>query len=379
MIENCVSKIGHWFLCAAILLGQLAVIGCQTTRPFPIGIYSVPLTNLSVVREAGFNLVVGGAEKSYLDTAASNGLQVLAHPGTSAGPGFNAQRARATVRAFDSHPALWGWYVVDEPDLSRIPPSEVQRANSFLKGIPARKPTALVLFQGYEARQYANIADVTMIDRYPIPWLPLANLAQHVRDVRLALGQDKPLFAVIQAMSWQAYPNLMPNEPNLRPPTFEELRCMTYCALVEGATGIFFYSFEDSGWKIREHPDVWEALRRVVGEINDRMPLFQAERQFWPYLQEFGDPSIRFNEALEAGIRAVLLRVREGKEDLPTGDYILAVNTMKQPNQSKFSLPRNFAGGLPVVGERRSVLASNGWLEDEFGPYAVHLYGPLPK
>lgn len=366
-------------LLPSIALTLFVVTGCRTptNQLYPLGIYSVARTNLALVRQAGFNLVVGSAEKGYLDAAASNGLQVLASPGTSAGRGFSAEHARSAVRAFDSHPGLWGWYVVDEPDLLRLPPREVRQANQFLKNLGARKPTALVLYQGYNAIDYGNIADVTMIDRYPIPWLPLANFAQHVRQVRLVLGRGKPLIAVVQAMSWEAYPELMPGESNLRAPTYEELRCMTYCALVEGATGLFYYCFGDDRWKILDHPEVWQGVQRVVAEVNERLPLFQAEHLFWPYLQEFDDPSLRFNEALEASIRAVLLRVRRGNGSLAAGNYILAVNTTSHSNRSKFSLPTSVGGAVQVVGEKRLLILERGWIEDEFGPYAVHLYGPL--
>ena len=59
---------------------------------------------------------------------------------------------------------------------------------SFTSTIKSRwsvaAPTALVLFQGYEALDYGNISDILLIDRYPVPWLPLANFGQHVQMAR---------------------------------------------------------------------------------------------------------------------------------------------------------------------------------------------------
>src|ERR1041385_7985306 len=73
--------------------------GCQhpTRSFFPIGIYNVPKPDFPAVHQAGFNLVTGPAERSYLDSAGQLGLKVLASPGTSAGPKFDAQVARRVV------------------------------------------------------------------------------------------------------------------------------------------------------------------------------------------------------------------------------------------------------------------------------------------
>jgi hypothetical protein len=324
-------------------------------------------------------------------------LKVLASLPTAAGPHFNALAVRRAVSAVDFHPALWGWYLIDEPDMGKISPDDVRAAQRFIKSIPARKPTALVIYQGPSAFYYANLADITMIDRYPIPWLPLANVPQHVRMVRLALGKKKPLIAVIQAFDWNAFREELPGEKNLRPPTYEELRCMTYCALAQRATGLFYYCFASGAWRITEHPEVWDALKKVVAEVNERLPLFQAEHLWWPLSHQFGTPAIRFNEALDSSITSVLLRVKRGHADVPPGDYVLAVNNTDKLQGYSFSLPKvrsrsenmteqRFAeakgsgyGIIPVLMEDRFVAFLNHWVTDSFEPYAVHVYGPLPK
>ncbi|MCL5098094.1 MAG: hypothetical protein M1608_11325 [Candidatus Omnitrophica bacterium] len=364
-------------LCGLLLLGA----GCARFNQgfYPIGLYSVPSTNdLARVKASGFNLVTGPADRSYLDAAGAAGLRVLAMPGTSAGPHFNAGVARREVSALDSHPALWAWYLVDEPDLNRVAPSAVVRAQRFFKQLNASKPTALVLFKGSEALDYANIADITMIDRYPVPWLPLANFGQHVRMVRLALGPKKPLVAVIQSFDWSYYPELVPGEKNLRAPTFQELRCMTYCALANRATGIFYYAFDAGRWKILDHPASWEALSEVVREVNARLPLFTAEQRWWPYRHDFGFWDRRFNAALESSIAVALLRVNHGNPLVPPGDYLLAVNTTDELQVYRITLPHPHGGTIPVYGENRSLTVHDSWMEDEFVPYAVHIYGPLP-
>lgn len=370
-----------------LLLAVMSLTGCRTAPPtavtardfFPIGLYSVGDTNdFAAVRAAGFNVVTGPAAREFLDAAQANGLQVLASPGTTAGPKFDATKARATVNSLGAHPALWAWYLVDEPDLNQISPAQVRAAHACVKSGSSAKPTALVLYRGDSAQHFANLADVTMLDRYPIPWLPLANFGQHVEMARLALPAGKPLVAVIQAFDWSTDRASLRDEKNtpLRPPTEAELRCMTYDALARGANGLFYFAFDTSFWKIREHPAVWDGLQRVVAEVNARLPLFRAEQLWWPREQRFADPARRFNAALQSAVTARLLRVRAGNAAVPAGDYILAVNTTEQAQTFSFTLPpeNTKAAAVPVLDEGHSIAPAAGWVTDEFAPLAVHVY-----
>ena len=370
--------------CLLLALAPLLVgSGCQHGSPhfYPIGVYGVRSTNdLALLKQTGFNVVAGPARADFLQAARAQGLRVLASPGTSAGSSFNAAAARATVGQFDRDSALWAWYLIDEPDLNRVSPDEVRKAQAFIKSLRPHKPTALVLYQGSSALHYANIADITMIDRYPIPWLPLANFGQHVRMTRLALGPKKPLIAVVQAFNWRYYPELLQTDRELREPTYEEIRAMAYSALAQRADGLFFYAYDDGKWRIRDHPSTWEAVRKVVGEIHARLPLFAAEHVWWPYQHEYAELASRFNEALESSISPALLHVPEGNSAIPPGDYILTVNTTGKSHHYGVSLPQPVspAETVPVLGENRAVAVEEGWIEDQFEPYQVHVYGPLP-
>lgn len=93
------------------------------------------------------------------------------------------------------------------------------------------------------------------------------------------------------------------------------------------------------------------------------------------------------------------------------GDYILAVNNTDRIQRYSFALPREseaiqspeskvhsqapageqrqpvggregLGGGeqipVPALGEGRHVQPENGRIQDEFPPYGIHVYGPLP-
>jgi len=343
-------------LFAAALLA-LGSAGCRVARPgiYPIGLYSVGSeTNLAEIAEAGFSLVAGPAQRGFLDEAKANGIGVMASPGSSAGENFDASKVRSTVGRFDRHPALWSWYLIDEPDMQRVSPEKVEAAHRFVKRLGATKPTSLVLYQGDSAKWYGDIADITMVDRYPVPWLPLANFSQHIHKSRLATNAERPLIAVIQSFDWAAMPeSILPGEENLRPPTELELRSMTYSALARGANGIFYYSYADMRLSERKYPELWKALKRVVGEVRRREALFAAEHVWWPKAHHFENQDTRFNAALEASVQSVLLRVKRGDGLLPPGHYILAVNTTPLPHTYRFRLPWKTTGQVPVLEEGR--------------------------
>ena len=367
-------------LLAAALLA-LGTAGCRVARPdaYPIGLYSVgSVTNLAEIADAGFSLVAGPARRGFLDAAKANGIGVIASPGSSAGEHFNVAKVRSTVTKLDGHPALWSWYLIDEPDMHSVSPEKVKAAHRFVKRLGATKQTSLVLYQGDSAKWYGDIADITMVDRYPVPWLPLANFSQHIHKTRLATNAERPLIAVIQSFDWTAHQSMLPGEENLRPPTERELRSMTYSSLARGANGIFYYSYADMRLKERKYPELWKSLKRVVGEVRRREALFAAEHVWWPKAHHFDNQDTRFNAALEASVQSVLLQVKRGDGLLPPGHYILAVNTTSLPHTYRFRLPWETTGQVPVLEEGRHVTTDGSWVVDRYAPFAVHVYGPLP-
>lgn len=354
------------FLCA----------GCSatTSRTFSLGIYSVrKAEDLPLVKAAGFDRVVGSADAKYLRAAQNCGLKVLASPGPDGHRPLSAARS-ATIKRADRHAALWAWCLWDEPDLHRVHPNEVRKSQRRLKSMGIRKPTTVVLNNGNAASDYASSADWLMIDRYPVPWLPLADFSKHLGLVRSACP-GLPWLAVIQAFDWTCYQDQLGLPVQARPPTEMEMRCMTYLALAQGARGVFYYEF-DGRWSMKEHPETWSALRRVVAEVNHRRPLFQAERLWWARRHEFEPVSLQFNEALESSVASVLLRVQNGNSTVPRGDYVLAINTTAHAFRYRFTPPDCRDEAVEVLGEQRGLAILHGWVEDEFLPYAVHIYGP---
>ena len=364
-------------LVLVIFLGAM-LTGCRSPAPgfFPLGIYAPGSTNnLGAIRAAGFNVVTGPADHEFLQAAGRHQLHVLAAIPSTPGRSFASSPVESTVRRQDANPNLWAWYVVDEPDLNGISPAAVVQANRAVKWY-GRKPTALVLYSGSDALDYAAIPDILMIDRYPVPWLPLANFSQHVRLARFAAGPQKTVIAVIQAFDWSYYPELLDNRPNLRVPTYDEIRCMTYSALAEGANGLFYYAYDDGKWRMQDHPETWDALRKVAGEVNQRLPLFTAAHPWSGVYVTYPDWAAGWNESWNSAVTTTLLEVNAGNSNVSNGRYLLSVNTTARTLQFQVHLPI-MPETIPAFEENRNLKLSDGLFSDEIGPYAVHIYGPL--
>jgi hypothetical protein len=372
-----------WLRCMALGIFAVAMgTGCATRHAdrYPIGIYAPgDISHLDELRQAGFSHVTGPARREFLDAARAQDLEVLTHPGSTAGPRFDPSPVRTAAHTLDSHPALWAWYLSDEPDLNDVTPEQVDAVQRTLRTSGARKPTALVVQKGPSLARFHG-ADILMVDRYPIGWQPLATFFQHMQHgVVAARAGRRSFISVIQAFDWGAYADIHPFPEPLaaRPPTEAELRCMAWGARLIGADGLFFYAFDDGRWSLTDHPDTWRSLQKVVGEIRRREPLFTAARSGLPPRSEYLEPSRRFNEAFEPAILWASVRVQTGTTETPPGLYWILVNTTAESHQIRIRDTTWHGAALPDcdLGAPRQV-DPEGWME-ELRAYEVRLLGPL--
>lgn len=105
--------------------------------------------------------------------------------------------------------------------------------------------------------------DVSAPYLYPVPYQPVASVGDAVARAREATGGTKPIVPILQLFAWDA---------KARYPTPAELRCMTYLALVEGASGIGYYSFGHVTGHPKQtlaevQPELWKSVKRLNHEL----------------------------------------------------------------------------------------------------------------
>jgi hypothetical protein len=337
-----------------------------------IGMYSVQKNQLSTVAAEGFDLVASPANREYLKEANEYGVKVLA---SSSAMKPISPRDRGKIITMDREPALWAWYLVDEPDLLRIPPATVSTANRNLKSI-VNKPTLVVLSSGSAVEKYSHCADLLAVDWYPVPWAPVSTFAREMRLARLG-AHGKPFYSIIQAFNWAAFPGMIKTDKALREPTPAELRCMAYLAMANDARGLLFYTYSNPNWILKDHPELWASVETLATELRELAPLF-AHRVPWFPLETNHHGTDMYNEIFEARVLVMLFRVPPGHKEIAAGCYFLCINTTAEPLDYSFKIPfPTNSKSIPLFNSGEQLLPEDGWLNTSLGNFEPKLIGPI--
>jgi len=339
---------------------------------FPVGMYTLQdgkgSDHDSVLREAseaGFNTTVFYAYTietvtPLLDAAGRNGIKAFVYPtGPFSVVGADATLANAAkdVAARKNHPALLGWYLVDEPEgIGKAAVGKTRELYQIVKETDPNHPCSLVIMSPGAAAKYRACTDIMWIDPYPIPHSPVTYVTSCVAGAVKAVEKDKPVWAIPQAFDWNVWNTGKVN--GVHRPTNEEERCMTYLALVHGAKGIIYWAHTASKYYIRDYPDHWAYMKKLAGEMHDLTPvLLTPDSQVMPGLEPKDAP--------------VDIMVKQ----LGGETYVFAVNHDTKACAVKLSLPGMTASvPVEVLFEKRSVAAENGAWQDDSTPLEVHVY-----
>jgi hypothetical protein len=349
-------------LAAALPALLLALAATPARAGFEIGYYDhVSTPRVRELAEAGVTLIVAYAEatsdpQQLLDEAARRGVRVALQVEPRLDPKADAHPAvERFVGRWRGHPALWGWYAFDEPELShtRVRAAAIVR---LLKRLDPRHPVLSVHSNDPKAAAFADLADVVGLDYYPVTHHALATSRLEVVNplAERLVGWTRParrqsLF-VVQAFSWG---DLKKDCPRCRFPTPHELRYLTYAPIVAGVDGVVYwtrYRTPDVEWRRTVAP-----LLREVAALRGSLDRTAAGR----------------TERCAPGVRA---------RALPDG-LVIAVNDTPRAVVSVRVLGPREAAHAEVVGERRGLPVVRGQVVDSFEPYAVHVYrfGPRPR
>ncbi|MBN2475417.1 MAG: hypothetical protein JXB62_12470 [Pirellulales bacterium] len=206
--------------------------------------------------EGGFNLV-WCAEKE-LDVAQRHGLRAQLRDGllSPAALGDPARREKldALIDRVRNHPALYSYYITDEPSAAEFP--GLGKLVAYLRQRDPAHLAYINLFPTYannqqlgttgdtvtayreHLRQYVEVVKPSLVsyDHYQLAGTGdldgyFLNLAM-IR--RAAQGAGVPFLNIVQACSWT---------PARRVPTGDEMRYLVYTTLAYGAQGISYYVY----------------------------------------------------------------------------------------------------------------------------------------
>ena len=332
---------------------------------FPVGLYHGLTGNyggidysFEPISDAGFNTVVAWGDvptDAVLDAATRHGLQVI----------MSLPSDDEVVLARD-HENLLGFDIDHEPSVARTLSRVFDRLDAFEKrrseiraldpdravftvDFPAVSPERIV---GWET--WRRVGDVTSFWNYPIAGNHSPSVGGPVgvgETVSLAVdavGAGKPIWFVAQAFEGPVF------DFDWRMPTPRQARAMAYAAMVHGASGLIWFSFDSfvtrngnvigispsprsdygvvldhaltgqaplqaSARQMAESRDLWDA----VVALN---PEFTEQRELWlsPTADRDYQVEIRGGHTSRVPVRTQMKKTRDGL-------YLVAVNVDEDP------------------------------------------------
>ena len=373
---------------------------------FPIGLYHALVGphfgrdyDLSVVKDAGFNLIHfwnGQALADVIGPARAAGLQLMVPEPTL-----------DDIRRFRGDPAIWGWYLDEEPS-GRYPPDThseklaifAERRNAIRALDPARPVFSLdkpAMDDGRRANwlRWISASDIAAHFNYPAltsePLRTLDSARGIPRSVALAVetsAERKPVLLVVQAFA---------SSRGWAWPSSRELRAMIYAGIVHGATGIVYFAYDSfvtrDGEVIGIAPDPVAAHGPTPDFDNDGKPPVAASERDLETSRGLWRDIVGLNAELHA-LAPVLLSPTAGADYAVavTGESVsptpirvilkehdgrwtlIAVNLDDAALRVRMTFPLPLGRVGRLFDDEGPPAVTGGIIEDNFAPFAVRLY-----
>jgi hypothetical protein len=342
---------------------------------FPLGFYWVAREerHYRLLAETGFNTVVyeavpqGGvtddfaAAEATLDLLQRCGLKGIVDFSWSVrGPRSEMAEIQRGVERLRHHPAVLAWEIVDEPHgFGGVGPEELQQAYDLIHSLDPYHPIFVNFYVAGYSTLCLNALDILGRDPYPVPREPLGMVATSVEEMARLSGGTKPLWITLQAFS---------EPPAFTRPTFMQVRCMTYLALLRGANGLLYFLYGYPGCPAGEpmpdaYPSLWGEFPRLAREIPALLPILAAS----PGKDGGSVPNITV-ETTSPGLEWSL---REYKGHL----HLLAVNATPRPLELTWHFPPPYRQAqVEILFGQAQWDLEDGTLWDVLDGYATRVY-----
>ena len=212
----------------------------------------------------------------------------------------------------------------------------------------------IALDRPHDARFWKDAVDVVGVDPYPL-WLPVDNDIGEVGDwTRTAVNAvhgSRPVWTIVQFFQADAMSSW---------PTEQQLHDMTWMAIAEGASGVFYWShgMRGLGWvrNPAKHAALWNSLVHVTKEIKDlELVLLSPDAQVLS-----ARPS-----------RYIVTREKTGAD---SSRYVIAYNKTNSEASAHFVLQAPAQSVTVRRGTVRLEMKDATTFDDQFNPYEAKVY-----
>ena len=259
------------------------------------------ITEFAGLKKARFDLtheylfevqINGDAEKwirrarIYLKGAAEHGIGVaLGLPRDVVEDLGDVATARKLVESVKDEPALWLWYLSDEPGRRSQPKKVAANLNRVYKMIKQVDPNHPVVICGTRAEFYsvnnADNADILWVNTYPVPDGPWAWTMSETSSYSRK-WPNKSVWSVSQAFDWRIGNRQQVITDKTHRPNAKEIRAQVHANIAAGARSTVFYwspkRNDFSKYDIRKLPSVWGAVCDAGDELKVLEPVLLASQ-----------------------------------------------------------------------------------------------------
>jgi len=344
---------------------------------FPIGVWLQVPAKAGLYRAAGFNLYVGlwnGPTEEHLQQLKQAGMQVIC-----------SQNAVGLQHLND--PTIVAWMHGDEPDNAQplpggngygppIPPEKIVESYNRIRAADPSRPVMLNLGQGVawdgwygrgvrtnhpeDYPEYVKGCDIASYDIYPVAhdnaqvagklWL----VAYGVERLK-QWAPGRPVWNCIECTHIQ-------NKDHKATP--QQVRCEVWMSIIHGSMGLVYFvhewqpKFDESA--LLSDPEMLAAVSKINHQIADLAPVLNS-------------PTIADAAKAASSNRSVPVATMVKKHQGAV--YVFAVGMRDGQTRARFSV-QGLSGPkrVEVLSEDRTLESKDGSFEDDFQPWAVHLY-----
>ncbi|MEM7591636.1 MAG: hypothetical protein AAF383_08975, partial [Cyanobacteria bacterium P01_A01_bin.83] len=339
----------------------------QSALSFPLGWYdsiSNPDT-LNQIAKEGMNIVVPYTNsssvqeiKSYLDRAAAVGIKVLVEI-----PRLQVRRDHRwlitqMIKELKTHPAVYGWYLFDEPEFIQLSPALLERVYKAIKAEDPQHKVAVAFGKPLHIREYLKAADTIMYFNYPImdgssefDGLGVPSFINKLQSVAHSITKDHDLWFILQGYGRDKHGRVTKFKRRL--PTFAESRYMIYSALIAQTDGLLFWTHYRS-----QQQWIDSILTPILQEVQ-------------PYLSTVNSKTL--SSSLTGGLKVNNSQVQAKLYQNSTTQELLliAVNNSRRPSNTTISIGQSIAANsAQVLPNKSAIKLEKGTLKDFFEPYS---------
>ncbi|HEX2967729.1 MAG TPA: hypothetical protein VHO46_01400 [Bacteroidales bacterium] len=338
---------------------------------FPFGFYTYSPVESTLPEEEvvkGFNMISPyqkilpetlAERKAYMDRCAQLGMKVHYNLlSVSGGGGVSSRiegltyeekqkRLLQEISMFKDHPALLGWYIADEPNGYKIPPSELEEAYRIINENDPWHPVSIVFMAPFiSAKDYEDALDIVMADPYPLPDLPVTMVGDIAGQLKDHFTGRRPVWMVPQAFGG--------GELWSREPTIQEIRSMTWQSIIRGATGIQYFVRQGPNY-FPKSPATWAECGRMAMEVAEITPWLLSDEE--PNPVETSSKNIIASSKLHDGKLIVMV-----------------VNKANEPSYAVVRIKGISDDKARSIFENRILPVKGGLLNDYLSPLGSNVY-----